>query len=552
MRFAQCHSIAAYQRLGQWLWAMFGIHIPRSCGRVVSPLVIAVSLAASTSSLAQSGRLDLVLLIDNAIAVTTEDAAQRLRETLAKLIPANDDATRIAIISYDDLAFPIIPLTRVTPASGKAMAEALSKLDFNAPNSNIAAGLERAIYEFDRNGHENAGRRILMIHGGEIRTGDFEQNQSFRRWTAEVLVPKAVQMSIQVQNFTFGVQTDVELAQKIADVTGGDHTRVTSLEDLIAQLNQIGSAIFASVTPAQPLSQLESSDIGRNLTAWSTPGSNQISDSPEFMATNAIASIDRLNQVAPTQAGADLTSDPTSRSSKRADQASNGPSVDQPAKSQRSALLWIVVGALTIGLIVALIAFAVMRRRNQRLSASQAALRSDKSGVRLVDLSGVSGRSTYTITDKLVRVCRTPGRDSYNVVCITIPDDVISREHAFIEYRDRDYFVTDRDSDNGTYVNGRRVQGPRKLEDGDRIRFATFEFAFECPVNDLLRSPPGTSADEATAITIENRPEDTSTPSGGLTLVHGSKGQIDNANDELTETGLDPDRTRVANRTLVH
>jgi len=62
------------------------------------------------------------------------------------------------------------------------------------------------------------------------------------------------------------------------------------------------------------------------------------------------------------------------------------------------------------------------------------------------------------------------GRDP---VCdVLIPDRRVSREHAEIR-RTRDGFtLVDRDSKNGTFVNGQRVVGEYHLNDGDEIQIA--------------------------------------------------------------------------------
>ena len=64
-------------------------------------------------------------------------------------------------------------------------------------------------------------------------------------------------------------------------------------------------------------------------------------------------------------------------------------------------------------------------------------------------------------------------------VCIS--QDVISRVHARIQKEEGEYYVTDLDSTNGTYVNGRRISGldKVKLQQGDRVAFANVEYIFQ-------------------------------------------------------------------------
>jgi pSer/pThr/pTyr-binding forkhead associated (FHA) protein len=58
-------------------------------------------------------------------------------------------------------------------------------------------------------------------------------------------------------------------------------------------------------------------------------------------------------------------------------------------------------------------------------------------------------------------------------------DFAISRAHAVVELRREGYVLTDAGSANGTFVNGVRVSGEgSRLQDGDQVRFARYEFSF--------------------------------------------------------------------------
>ena len=65
----------------------------------------------------------------------------------------------------------------------------------------------------------------------------------------------------------------------------------------------------------------------------------------------------------------------------------------------------------------------------------------------------------------------------------------VSRHHAQIERRDKTLHITDLDSTNGTYVNGRRLapQQAYLLRAGDEIRLGKLE------LNIYFIEPPGTS-----------------------------------------------------------
>ena len=69
------------------------------------------------------------------------------------------------------------------------------------------------------------------------------------------------------------------------------------------------------------------------------------------------------------------------------------------------------------------------------------------------------------------------GRSATNEV--VLPDDKVSRRHAMINAQGLgEFWLVDLGSSNGTYLNGRRVSQPSRLNDGDSIEIATFKYKF--------------------------------------------------------------------------
>jgi pSer/pThr/pTyr-binding forkhead associated (FHA) protein len=62
----------------------------------------------------------------------------------------------------------------------------------------------------------------------------------------------------------------------------------------------------------------------------------------------------------------------------------------------------------------------------------------------------------------------TLGRDVNNT--IVIEDPFASTEHAVLTFRGRSWYLEDRLSTNGTFVNGGRVQGVAPLGFGDELQ----------------------------------------------------------------------------------
>ncbi len=78
----------------------------------------------------------------------------------------------------------------------------------------------------------------------------------------------------------------------------------------------------------------------------------------------------------------------------------------------------------------------------------------------------------------LVRPPVTIGRSSDNTIVLP-PETAASRHHAELTEKDGVWSVRDLGSVNGTYVNGERIEWPRELKPGDRIKIAGDVMIFE-------------------------------------------------------------------------
>jgi FHA domain len=72
------------------------------------------------------------------------------------------------------------------------------------------------------------------------------------------------------------------------------------------------------------------------------------------------------------------------------------------------------------------------------------------------------------------------GRDVNNA--IVIDDPFASAEHAVMTFRGRSWYVEDLGSTNGSYVNGRRVEGVAPIGFGDELQIGQVRMRLERPV----------------------------------------------------------------------
>ncbi|MFN8630205.1 MAG: FHA domain-containing protein [Chloroflexota bacterium] len=71
----------------------------------------------------------------------------------------------------------------------------------------------------------------------------------------------------------------------------------------------------------------------------------------------------------------------------------------------------------------------------------------------------------------------TVGRDLTNTV--VVDDPFASTEHAVLTFRGRVWYVEDRGSTNGTYVNGLLIAGPTVMGFGDQLQIGEVRFRLD-------------------------------------------------------------------------
>lgn len=94
----------------------------------------------------------------------------------------------------------------------------------------------------------------------------------------------------------------------------------------------------------------------------------------------------------------------------------------------------------------------------------------------LLDMDNNTGKTEHKISRKVTTIGRIKGRG----VDLCVPKNTVSEQHAQIEYRNGNFYLTDLRSGNGTYLNGSKegITGQVYLRDGDTITFDKYTFKF--------------------------------------------------------------------------
>lgn len=90
---------------------------------------------------------------------------------------------------------------------------------------------------------------------------------------------------------------------------------------------------------------------------------------------------------------------------------------------------------------------------------------------------------------------------------LSLDDPLVSRKHAQLTVRDHEVLVEDAGSRNGVLVNGVKIEGQRKLEDGDRITIGAQEMTITAIADsELMRRAVRATPSAAGPVTLVTMP----------------------------------------------
>ena len=133
------------------------------------------------------------------------------------------------------------------------------------------------------------------------------------------------------------------------------------------------------------------------------------------------------------------------------------------------------------------------RARAQSVSASEARANAERSGSAFLEFTDRNGTERVFVFEPGSQSASV-GRRSTSDLALDW-DDQVSRLHARFERVDDAWgLVDDGLSSNGTFINGERLDGTRRLRDGDILRFGattvTFRASRQQPPEPLRREAP--------------------------------------------------------------
>lgn len=96
-------------------------------------------------------------------------------------------------------------------------------------------------------------------------------------------------------------------------------------------------------------------------------------------------------------------------------------------------------------------------------------------------------KQTLEFDEEMVTIGRVQGNQ------IILPRGNVSKKHAKLEFKGGEFRMTDLNSTNGTYINGRRITGSMIVKPGDKVYVGEFILGLEAGVESPPLAPPAAS-----------------------------------------------------------
>ncbi|MGH8589928.1 MAG: VWA domain-containing protein, partial [Gammaproteobacteria bacterium] len=404
---------------------------------------------------------DIVLALDNSGSMRQNDPAALTRQAVATFVGQMDPDTHIGMVFFDGDAREVLPLTRLGDTTAEALNQKLDGLDYRGQRTNLAAALERVIYSLKQQGRAEASRSVVFLTDGVIDMGDRTKDRDSARWLRDELAADAAEHGIAIFSIALGDQADVLLLHSLAQKTEGDYFRAERTEDLAAVLAEIESALLSRATPPVPKVAEE-------------PAAAPTTPEPAGGAEPGLAEPPTAPEIA----------------------APVAPEAVPPAAPEPSIPPWVPLGSGTgpapdslperlapwligFSVVLAFLAFVAARILTWVKKAAQAPQGAGLASAThealpkafLHDRSGTTSWKRHRFAKPLTwlgRIVMEPkAEDADHLV---VDKGTVGRRHAFIEYQQHDFWITDHDSINGTFINGRPIYAKARLKHGDHIR----------------------------------------------------------------------------------
>ncbi len=211
-------------------------------------LVVALACVLTPSighaQVATTPALDVMLVLDNSGSMKKNDPDALMAKAVSAFAANLPADSRLGIVVFDQEVRPTLALTQASSADFRAqVAQALRGINYRGQWTDIAGGVERAIYELRQQGRPNAQRAVILFTDGVLETGNAARDAERSRWLQDNLAAEAKQLGVRVFGIAFTEGADFRLLQSVAQTTGAEHYRVLKPAEIGAVFERVRSRI---------------------------------------------------------------------------------------------------------------------------------------------------------------------------------------------------------------------------------------------------------------------------------------------------------------------
>lgn len=436
------------------------------CSGVLLALTIALTVippaaAERRATAAETLPTDIVLLLDNSSSMKVNDPHSLAKTVAGQFVRDASADTRLAILVFDEEARFVVSLAPAPGQTRDAVVARLDQVNYEGLATNIPGAVSQAIHELKLNSRAEATKSMILLTDGVVDTGDKNRDLDDTEWLREILTADAAHNDINIFSVALTNKSDTRLLHALAKRTGGEYFWVARPEELPPIFERIRQRMIMRATPlghgrSQPSTQGEEPAPRRD------PRSRELLTKTASTLPFEVAQINSA-LTTPWLQPPDIVSSPI-----------EGLTNDRGR-------LWLIGISLVLVTLIVLVLRNSARSQRVRLRSRE---RSRAPGdipfpeAVLYDLMGITGRQRYELNSPITTIGRFPSPVEKQSNQIVIAQPTIGRIHAAIERKHSGFWLVDRNSKNGTFVNDYRVVGPISLTHGDRVRVHNIEFEF--------------------------------------------------------------------------
>ncbi len=442
-------------------------------------LLCILFIFGSTNIQAQSDtEHEIVLVMSNSQSMSISDPDKLARVAALELIESLKNSVKFGLVYFDSNASIASPL-KALEISRKAVRAHIGQLEPGTPRSNSPEAMQKA-FEMLTDSHSNTGaqKTIIFLTDQFVNTGDTTQDQKQQRWLTSDFSSSAAQEGIKIFAISLTSNADQTLSEILSKNTLGQSYLANSAQELLGIFRKVNSQITGQAVSISPANGISINTL-----------------------TEYDASLSPIPEEEPTI------------------QTTQQENTDE----QNILPSWSI--ALVIGLLIAGLLFLIRLKNNDSPNNPPMDLRPitpitpSTPEAYLEDIHHITLRKHLDLGASSTILGRVAGNQTSKFHYIEIDQTTISREHAIIEYRDNAFYINDKNSANGTFINDKKITGWQRLNHLDKVRLDKYEFVFTLSAmlvsSDTQNASPEALLEDATVVNTQPpliKPASTSKP----------------------------------------